>query len=83
MKRSIYSKIFLVISLIIITGVVFYGGLIYGQVTAKESRPLEPPASLLSLEESFKSVSKKVSPAVVNINTEKVIKRNNNFIKYF
>ncbi len=79
MKRNIYSKIFLVISLIIITGVVFYGGLIYGQVTAKESRPLEPPASLLSLEQSFKSVSKKVSPAVVNINTEKVIKRGNNY----
>ncbi len=79
MKTNIYSRIFLVISLITLTGMVFYGGLLYGHVTAKENRPLEPPASLLSLEQSFKSVSKKVSPAVVNINTEKVIKRSNNY----
>jgi Do/DeqQ family serine protease len=78
MKGKIHTKIFLVISLIILTGAVFYGGLMYGHVTAKENRPLEPPASLLSLEQSFKSVVKQVSPAVVNINTEKVIKRGNN-----
>ena len=72
------KKLVLILSLAILLGVVFYGGLIYGQLRANENRPLQPPPGILSLEASFQEVSKKVSPAVVNINTEKVIKRQYN-----
>lgn len=68
------NTILIFLSIIVLLGLVFYGGCVYGNLTAAEGKPpVEPAPELLKLEESFRDVSEHLFPSVVNINTEKII----------